>query len=489
MTTLLQILSLARSGSPARAWDLFAQSSWDEADPKTLTLKGRLLKDRAKAAQRSHQAAEAMQFYQQAANAYEQAANIKADSYPLVNAASLALLGGKPQRANILASQAIDLIQNNPDEGENAYWRCATHAEALLLMGDEIKARAFLAEAIAKLPNAWEDHAATIGQFEIILAEQGKNYAWLERHRPPCSVHYSGIIRLKNDAIASDIDSYIKNIKPSFFCGSLAAGSDILCAQSFLRFREIHNPLAELHIILPFPIDEFCQLSIAPFGENWVKDFHSIIAQADNVVEMGLDNPPHHLAVAMADKIAMGHVLRNARNLRSSAKALTIKSKGEKLRPELAAWQNKEYDITPLETARLDGDMGEFSNDGDGKKLQILLWLDGASPNRLKMADSAWNAHDEGHYWVGDDIELAYQIAQNFMNEACKIGCIFDIMNIPTADMIGRAKAIASISKPHGISCDYNSAMAFEFANIAQSIEEFGALKTLWGMQSLWRIL
>ncbi len=487
MTTLSQILSLARSGSPARAWDLFAQSSWDESDPKALTLKGRLLKDQAKAAQKAHHAAKAMQLYEQAANAYEQAALLKSDSYPLINAASLALLSGKPKRASELASQVIALIENNPHEGENAYWRSATYAEALLLKGDEIKARAMLAEAIAKLPNAWEDHAATIGQFETILTEQGKNCDWLKRHRPPCSVHYSGIIRLQDDGITSDIDNYIQTIKPSFFCGSLAAGSDILCAQSFLRYREIHNPLAELHIILPFPIDEFCQLSITPFGQNWVKDFQSIIEQADTVTEMGLDNPPHHLAVAMADKIAMGQVLRNARNLRSSAKALTIKGRGEKLRPEIAAWQQEEYDLTQLDANRKSGDKGAFTSKDNGKKLQILLWFNGA--DIVQNDNDILKAHEDGHYWVGDNLEQAYEIAQSFMSDRCKIGCIFDIMHIPTSDMIGRAKAIASISKPHGVSCDYNSAMAYEFANIAQSIEEFGALKTPWGMQSLWRIL
>ncbi len=487
MTTLAQILSLARSGSPARAWDLFIQSAWDENDPKVLTLKGRLLKDQAKAAQAAHQAAEAMQLYEQAANAYEKAALLEADSYPLINAAALALLSGKPNRARRLASQVIALIENNPDEGENAYWRGATYAEALLLIGDEVKARAILADAIAKLPNAWEDHAATIGQFKIILSEQSKKSDWLERHRPPCSVHYSGIIRLEDEAITSDIDDYIKNIKPSFFCGSLAAGSDILCAQSFLRYRENQNPLAELHIILPFPIDEFCQLSLAPFGAHWIKGFQTIIAQADTVIEMGLDNPPHHLAVAMADKIAMGQVLRNARNLRSSAKAFTIKGRGEKLRPNLIDWEHKGYNLTALDAARIDDNNGLFTTDHEGQKLQILLWFDGVDP--LQSDNIVLNAHEDGHYWVGDNIYKAYQIAQNFMNDRCKIACIFDIMNAPTADMIERVKAFASISKPYGISCDYNSAMAFEFANIAQSIEEFGDLKTPWGMQSLWRIL
>lgn len=489
MTTLSQILSLARSGSPARAWDLFAQSTWDESDPKVLTLKGRLLKDQAKAAKRAHKAAQSMRLYDQAANAYEQAALLSSDSYPLINAASLALLSGKPKRAHILASQVLKLIYDNPDEGENAYWRGATFAEALLIMDKETEARAALSEAIAKLPNAWEDHAATIGQFETILAEQGKNSDWLDRHRPPCSIHYSGIIRLANASIASQIDAYINEAKPSFFCGSLAAGSDILCAQSFLRYRENHNPLAELHIILPFPADIFCQLSLAPFGQKWVKDFHEIIEQADNVIEMGLDNPPQHLAVTIADTIAMGQVLRNARNLQSEAKALTINGKGEKLRSSLSSWQDEGHDLYILEADRKASNAGEFSAYVNGKKIQSLLWLYGELPDTPQGSDNHWVSHDDGHYWIGDDLEQAYQTAQSMMGENHKIGLVYDIMDVPSADMMNRVKALASISNAHVITCDYNSAMAFECAKIAQSVEEFGALKTAWGMQSLWRII
>ena len=47
---LKMILALARAGATSRAWDRFVAAGFDrdEADFQALTLKGRLLKDRAR---------------------------------------------------------------------------------------------------------------------------------------------------------------------------------------------------------------------------------------------------------------------------------------------------------------------------------------------------------------------------------------------------------------------------------------------------------
>ena len=173
LNTLPQILNMARTGSPVRAWSVFVEAGWDRVadDPKALTLKGRLLKDQAKAAPQGAQEP----LYAAAAKAYSDAAALRMDSYPLINAAALSLMGGDKGRAYQLAAQVLALIDNDPNEGENAYWRAATRAEALLLMQRHAEARAALANAISHLPDAWEDHAATIGQFALILDKQGRS--------------------------------------------------------------------------------------------------------------------------------------------------------------------------------------------------------------------------------------------------------------------------------------------------------------------------
>ena len=66
------ILSLARAGATSRAWDAFVDAGFDGvlADAKVLTLKGRLLKDKARAAQNGSQS----RLFLQSAKAYADAA-------------------------------------------------------------------------------------------------------------------------------------------------------------------------------------------------------------------------------------------------------------------------------------------------------------------------------------------------------------------------------------------------------------------------------
>ena len=491
MTPLSQITSLARSGSPARAWALFVEAGWDKqiSDPKALSLKGRLLKDQAKAAQNTTNLQNQMRLYDEAATAYAQAAAIKADSYPLINAASLSLLGSKKEHSAKIAAHVIELLENNPDEGENAYWRGATKAEALLLMGQESEARAALSHAIEQIPHAWEDHAATIAQFSAILLHQGRSRAWLDEHRPPCSIHYSGIIRLENDDISSKIDDYIDTEKPSFAYGSLAAGADILFAQSFLRYKNERNPEAELHITLPFPIDQFLALSVAPFGEKWIAYFEEVLPEADSVTIMGLEDPPYRPAVALADTISMGQALRHAQNLQSVAKAFTIIGEREKLRQSLQSWRDKGYDLSIVEAKRNAQSSGEFAFQDSASSLKAILWVEGELPPNLQ-AIGDWQKEGQAYYCLMDKICAAYELAQNIMQcEDIQISLIYDIMDQPSHTILQRAKTIARISNPNVILCDYNSAMALEYENIAQSIEEIGELKSAWGAQSLWRII
>jgi len=490
MTSLTQILSLARAGSPARAWALFVEAGWNDRDDnlKALTLKGRLLKDQAKAAARADNGRDQMRLYDEAAAAYELAAKIKPDSYPLINAASLALLSGKPKRARELASQIIELIENDPDEGENIYWRGATYAEALLLANKQVEARAALSDAISQLPDAWEDHAATLGQFSAILSEQGQKTDWLDRHRPPTSIYYSGIIRLTDESIVDAIDNYIETEKPAFAYGSLAAGGDILFAKSFLQYKDHYKPNAELHIILPFPTKQFCELSVEPFGVDWVADFEDILAKADSVHIMGLEDPPYQAAIMLADKVAMGQAIRNAHNLQSKVKAFTIKAAGEELRPILQEWQKEDYDLMILEAERPSNQKGEFSEPQNSAYIKALIWVQGNLPANLK-ALGGWQHQNGGFYRVFDSLMTAYNTTSENTNDDAHIALLYDILDQPDSEVLLRAEAMAKLSDTNIITCDYNSAMALQFENIDAQIEEIGALKLYSGVRPLWCII
>jgi len=334
-SSLPQILRTARAGSPARAWGLFVQGGWLEAagDAKALTLKGRLLKDQAKSVSGAATGTDRLRLYGEAGEAYAASAKIEPGSYPLINAATLALLGGKGARAKALAQDVLNMLDENPLEAETPYWLAATRSEALLLLEQEAEARAALSDAIRKAPQAWEDHAATIGQFGLILSELGVDAGWLDRHLPPASLHFQGIMQLPADesGLRGKIDKWLAQKNIGFGYGALAAGADIVVAEALLA-RD-----AELHVILPCDKASFRAQSVAPFGGDWAGRFDVLIEKAETVDCFDAAAPCDQ-AVRLCEAACMGLVRNNARNLQSEARALRIDRDGVSGKQRLVDW-------------------------------------------------------------------------------------------------------------------------------------------------------
>ncbi len=494
MTSLTQILSLARAGNPARAWALFHSSGWDvrEDDPKALTLKGRLLKDQAKASEGTERA----RLYGLAAEAYAAAVEPGRDSYPLINAAALALLGGKPERSGALAKETLALIDGDPDQGENAYWRAATRAEALLLLGEEAAARAALADGIAKLPYAWEDHAATLGQFELILAEQGSDAAWLDRHRPPPSLYFSGIIGLDaaDPAIREEVDAIIRRERPGFGFGALAAGADILIAEA------LHRAGAELHITLPYPVDRFRELSVTPYGERWGPRFDALLEAAIRVEVLTElpDEAERSLAIAveLADLVAMGQCVRNAGVLRSRPKALTITGQGDQPRRQHQVWSDTGHDQYAIPVSRVAGHHSIAEASGtEIRELAAIFWVDNLDPDALSLLPD--NARDfrpagDAHYRIMTDLAELQSTGRRLLQHDgnSRLGFVIDIMDTqaPAASLLEQAADLSRAASGEAILTDFKSAMALTMQSVGQTIEEIGELQTASGPLPLWSI-
>lgn len=494
MPPLYQILSIARAGNPARAWALFHSSGWDARgdDPKALTLKGRLLKDQSKVAD----GAERVRLYGLAAEAYAAAAELERDSYPLINAAALALLGGKPERAGALAQETLALLESDPEQGENAYWRAATRAEALLLLGDETGARAALAEGISNLPYAWEDHAATVGQFELILAEQGKDDAWLDRHRPPPSLYFSGIIGLddKDPTILQDIDAILARERPGFGFGALAAGADILIAEA------LHKAGAELHITLPYPVDRFRELSVAPFGDHWVARFDALVEVAvrlDVLTELP-DEEERSIAVAveLADLVAMGQCVRNAGVLKSKPKALTITGRSDEPRRQHLVWADTGHDQFAISVARKADhhSITELSS-AETKEIAAILWVDGLDLNALSLLPEGardFQPVGDAHYRISTNLAELISISRSLLqhNADSRVSLVIDIMDPhqPVASLLEQASDMARASSGGAALTDYKSAMVLTLEPGKHAVEEIGELQTAYGPLPLWSL-
>ncbi|HEX8258396.1 MAG TPA: TRAFs-binding domain-containing protein, partial [Allosphingosinicella sp.] len=320
--SLSRIIALARAGSTSRAWREFVAAGHDAdtGDAAALAVKGRLLKDRALAAAGADRNA----FYAAAADAYRQAAALTRSSYHGINAATLSLLGGEPDAAQLVAGEVLELLRDQPEEGETPYWRVATRAEALLLLGRDYEASTSFVEAIALAPEAWEDHASTLRQFALILDAQGKDSAWLDAHRPPRSLHFGGHMSFdagvsRREHLDRKIAALLEEEKVGFGYGALAAGADIIVAEALVARG------AELHAVLPGGAEAFAAVSVDPFGAVWRRRFDALLDRAATVRAVRpLGAPPDPETIALADEIAMGAAAMNARRLESQALQLLV---------------------------------------------------------------------------------------------------------------------------------------------------------------------
>jgi tetratricopeptide (TPR) repeat protein len=317
-TPLSTIIALARAGALDHAWAQFCAAGYDrdEGDPAALTVKGRLLKDHALRASGEAR----RRFYLQSADAYQRSAALQPATYPLINAATLSLLSGDRPRAEEIAREVIERIAREPDEPETPYYRAATQAEALLLLGRAGEAKAALESALAAAPRAWEDHASTLRQFLIIEDALGRDAAWLDLLRPPRSLFYSGPAAFAAGADRATFDAAVAALldgeRIGFGYGGLAAGPELAIAEALLA----HG--AELHVILPSDPASFAARFVDP---GWRARFDAALEAAETVeLTRPLQAPPDPRMVALAGEVARGAAMLNAERLMSEAVALHV---------------------------------------------------------------------------------------------------------------------------------------------------------------------
>lgn len=425
---LSEVRSLARAGATDAAWALL---EGEAAGAEALTLRGRLLKDRAGQAQGAARTA----LLRDAANAYAAAAATSPATYPLINAATLALLGGAPARAAQLAADTLALLDSGRHEPDTRYWLAATRAEALLLLDRPVEARAALRDAIAGTPRAWEDHAVTIRQFRLILAEQGRPSAWLDACRPPAPIHFAGPIGVGADdaQLEAEIAAMLAATGAGVAVGALAAGFDILAAQALLRAG------AELHVMLPAPPDLFVAHSVAPAGGDWHARFDALLAAAAQVDILDFPAGLSAAAAALAEQMAVGCVVRSAQSLDREAILL-----------RLAGADTARDPVARPGVRRVDVRGGAVGSGGAvlglPDRLQALLGahheaadhlraLTGATPQRLPA----------GAFVALDDPVRAAQAALALRDDAgARTGIVLDLRP-PLADLSPDSAALATL--------------------------------------------
>lgn len=456
-------------------------------DPRILTLKGRLLKDRAKMSA----GRDSVRYFGEAADAYLAAYELERASYPLVNAAACFLFAEDRPRSRELAREGLAMLEANPAEGETPFWHLATIVENLLLLEEFTRARKVMAEACALQCKAYEDQAATIGQCERILRMIGEDPGWLDEFRPPRSLHFSGLIGLdENDIeLRNAIRAFFEREQPGFAFGALAAGADILIAEA------ARESGAELHVILPDDLNSFRASSVEPSGGHWLSRFDALIEQAVVVESVPLNLEGADAAmpqrIELASLVAMGLCQRHAGNLCSDAFALTIAAAGEPARAYLDHWKASGLPLERIETARaMHSQVGGDSIEDD--RLLSLIGVEGVMPGNL--ADLARRfrmvavPETDPQIMMGSPQDTL-SFAKECLGYTARIRASL-VLGVVVQErletLIEQVGLISEVREFGGMLMDRGMAMAATLFDRDLQVEEIGEIASLSGPISIW---
>jgi hypothetical protein len=317
------VLALARAGSTeqaARRFDEFGLRAVDTEDVRAL--EARIAKDVALAAT----GAERRTLAQRSAALYGEIFASTGGYYPAINAATLLLVGGEVDGAKALARIVLARLDDGDDEG---YFVAATQAEALLLLGNVVSAQSALERAAGLHGDDYGAVATTRRQLRLICEHAGIDDSLLSVLAGPRVIHYCGHRITRDDhgpfraddqdaasrAIAAELDR-----RPAAYAyGSLASGADILWAEALVERG------AELHVVLPFGLEEFVAASVAEAGPEWVARFERCLAAASRMTlatdDAFLDDD---VLYRYGSELAMGLALLRARFVDGEARQLAL---------------------------------------------------------------------------------------------------------------------------------------------------------------------
>jgi len=280
------VLVLARAGATQLARQRYEEYDLESREDEDIAaLAARLSKDVALLAPGNEREAPAAL----AASQYEAIYRRTSGYFPGINAATLSLVASDTGHARELAGEILAGLDDLEDgEGEEAYYRLATQAEALLILGREEQARSKLEAAFAAVGSDLAALATTRKQLALICDVSGQSKDILADFAPPRVIHYCGhIIKAPGETgrfsadqestVADAISDHLEQDDVSFGYGSLAAGADIMFAEALLERG------AELHVALPFRKDEFVEVSVTPSGGDWPQRFDNCLAAATSV--------------------------------------------------------------------------------------------------------------------------------------------------------------------------------------------------------------
>lgn len=255
------------------------------------SLLGRLKKDRY---EQNRDAARKPGLALESAKLYEQAHDETGDPFPGVNAATMYLLGGMDERARELAWRVIQQageIRRQPGREED-YWLMASQGEANLILGHESEAISLYRQAAQKGKDEPASVASMRRQLQLLEARIPVSDELWAVFNVGCVVVFAGHmidhparqVRPRfppdlalQDMVSAEIRKELQRLNATIAYCSPACGSDVLFAEQIL------DRGAELHLVLPFDLNDFYRTSVdfgMPNMDTWRQRCDLLLSRA-----------------------------------------------------------------------------------------------------------------------------------------------------------------------------------------------------------------
>ena len=280
-------LALAQMGSSTRAQAILnSLAAKDPANRETLSILGRTYKDQWCADPADDR------YLRKSFDCYNRAFEIQpAESYPGINAATIAFLLKETDKANRIAKTVLEICQAQPDD----YWKHATVAEALVVLGDADGARQSYRAAVAAENDNLRAFSSTRKQARALSRHlYGRADAFDECFPIPKLVVFSGHMidapdrrtprfpQTKEPEIKELLEKQLSAMNAGIGFASAASGSDILFLEAMLGRG------GTIHLVLPWPAEEFVKTSVEIAGDGaWVERFQNVLGRAASIRILG----------------------------------------------------------------------------------------------------------------------------------------------------------------------------------------------------------
>ncbi len=280
-------LALAQMGSATRAQDILRPlAANNPPNRETLSILGRTYKDQWCANPSNEHC------LRQSFDCYNRAFEIEPpDFYPGINAATVAFLLKETDKANSLARKVLEICQAQPDD----YWKNATIAETLVILGDLDGAKQAYQAAVGAASGNLRALSSTRKQARVLSRHLHGSADFFDACFPiPKLVIFSGhmidapdrrVPRFppeKEAAIKQLLEKQLEAMNAGIGFASAACGSDILFLEAMLARG------GAIHIVLPWPADEFVKTSVDLDGKGtWNTRFEAVLGRAASIRVLG----------------------------------------------------------------------------------------------------------------------------------------------------------------------------------------------------------